>query len=135
MLSKVTSFALFGLAGVPISVETDINHGLPAFELVGLADAAVKESKERVRSAIKNSARKFPDRKITVNLAPADIKKEGAFLDLPIAIGLLKASEQLVGAETDGIVFWGELALDGALRPVNGVLPLLISARGRMNFV
>jgi len=131
MLSKVTSFALFGLAGVPISVETDINHGLPAFELVGLADAAVKESKERVRSAIKNSARKFPDRKITVNLAPADIKKEGAFLDLPIAIGLLKASEQLVGAETDGIVFWGELALDGALRPVNGVLPLLISARDK----
>ena len=67
MLSKVTSFALCGLAGVPISVETDINHGLPAFELVGLADAAVKESKERVRSAVKNSARKFPDRKITVN--------------------------------------------------------------------
>ena len=131
MLSKVTSFALCGLAGVPISVETDINHGLPAFELVGLADAAVKESKERVRSAVKNSARKFPDRKITVNLAPADIKKEGAFLDLPIAIGLLKASEQLVGAETDGIVFWGELALDGALRPVNGVLPLLISARDK----
>ena len=105
MLSKVTSFALCGLAWVPISVETDINHGLPAFELVGLADAAVKESKERVRSAVKNSARKFPDRKITVNLAPADIKKEGAFLDLPIAIGLLKASEQLVGAETDGTYF------------------------------
>lgn len=131
MLSKVTTFALSGLNGVPISVETDINNGLPAFELVGLAEAAVKESKERVRSAIKNSCRKFPEHKIIVNLAPADIKKEGAYLDLAIAVGLLKASEQLVNAPTDGIVFWGELALDGSLRPVNGILPLLISAKDR----
>lgn len=129
MLSKVITFALNGLSGVPIAVETDINNGLPAFEIVGLADAAVKESRERVRSALKNSFRRFPDRKITVNLAPADFKKEGAFFDLAIAIGLLKASEQLVNCNTEGIVFWGELALDGALRPINGILPLLISAR------
>ena len=129
MLSKITSFALNGLTGVPIAVETDIHNGLPAFEIVGLADAAVKESKERVRSAIKNSCRKFPDRKIIVNLSPADLKKEGSVFDLAIAVGLLKASEQLVDADTEGIVFLGELALDGALNPVNGVLPLLISAR------
>ena len=102
MLSKITSFALNGLTGVPIAVETDIHNGLPAFEIVGLADAAVKESKERVRSAIKNSCRKFPDRKIIVNLSPADLKKEGSVFDLAIAVGLLKASEQLVDADTEG---------------------------------
>ena len=95
MLSKVTTFTLNGLTGVPIVVETDINNGLPGLDLVGLADAAVKESKERVRSAIKNSGRKFPDKKMTVNLAPADIKKEGSYLDLAIAIGLLKAKSTL----------------------------------------
>ncbi len=129
MLSKITTFTLTGLTGVPIAVETDINNGLPGLDLVGLADTAVKESKERVRSAIKNSGKKFPDKKMTVNLAPADIKKEGSYLDLAIAIGLLKASEQLENVNTDGIVFWGELALDGSLRSINGVLPLLISAK------
>lgn len=137
MLSKVTTFTLNGLTGVPIVVETDINNGLPGLDLVGLADAAVKESKERVRSAIKNSGRKFPDKKMTVNLAPADIKKEGSYLDLAIAIGLLKASEQLEEINVEGYVFWGELALDGSLRPINGILPLLISARDRgyKNFI
>lgn len=129
MLSKVTSFALSGLEGVPVEVETDINNGLPAYELVGLPDAAVKESRERVRSALKNSGRRFPQNKITVNLAPADLKKEGSYFDLAIAVGILKATGQLEGADCGGIVFLGELALDGALRPVAGILPLLISAK------
>lgn len=131
MISKVTSFALTGLDGVPVEVETDINNGLPACDLVGLPDAAVKESRERVRSAIKNSARRFPVNKITVNLAPADLRKEGSCFDLPIAVGILKASEQLSGVSCEGVVFLGELALGGALRPVAGILPLLIAAKAR----
>lgn len=130
MLSKITSFALCGLEGVPVEVETDINKGMVAYDLVGLPDAAVKESKERVRSAIKNSALRFPVNKITINLAPADIKKEGAQYDLPIAISILIAGDQLT-ADTCGIVFLGELALDGALRPVTGILPVLISAKAK----
>ncbi len=137
MLSKVKSFALAGLEGVPVEVETDINNGLPAYELVGLPDAAVKESRERVRSALKNSGRKFPTQKITVNLAPADLKKEGAHFDLAIAVGILKATEQLPGVDCSGYVFLGELALDGALRAVQGILPLLISAKaaGYVRFI
>lgn len=131
MLSKVISFALVGLEGVPVEVETDINNGLPSYELVGLPDAAVKESKERVRSALKNSGRKFPAQKISVNLAPADIRKEGSYFDLAIAVGILKATEQLVGADAGGCVFLGELALGGELRPVAGILPLLISAKAK----
>ncbi len=129
MLSKITSFALNGLEGVPVDVETDINKGMVSFDLVGLPDTAVKESKERVRSAIKNSAFRFPVSKITINLAPADIKKEGALFDLSLAISILKASGQLSG-ETD-FVFLGELALDGSLRPVAGLLPVLISAKNK----
>ncbi len=128
MLSKITSFALDGLAGVPVEVETDINKGMVSYDLVGLPDAAVKESKERVRSAIKNSGFVFPVNKITVNLAPADLKKAGSHYDLPLAVSILVASDQL--AATD-FVLLGELALDGALRPVKGMLPLLISARDR----
>ena len=123
------SFALSGLDGVPVEVETDINKGMVSYDLVGLPDAAVKESKERVRSAIKNSRFVFPVNKITVNLAPADIKKEGSHYDLPLAISILIASDQL-GVNTD-FVFLGELALDGALRPVTGLLPILISARDK----
>ncbi|MGN0804394.1 MAG: YifB family Mg chelatase-like AAA ATPase [Candidatus Coproplasma sp.] len=130
MLSKIISYALVGLDGVPVEVETDINKGVVSYELVGLPDTAVKESKERIYSAIRNSALRFPINRITVNLAPADIKKEGSQYDLPIAISLLVASEQLC-AETDGIVMLGELALDGSLRPVTGILPILISAKNR----
>ncbi len=128
MLSKITSFALDGLNGVPVEVETDINKGMVSYDLVGLPDAAVKESKERVRSAIKNSGLVFPVNKITVNLAPADLKKAGSHYDLPLAVSILVASDQL--AATDCVLL-GELALDGALRPVKGMLPLLISARDR----
>ena len=131
MISHVTCFALTGLEGVPVTVETDVNKGVPAFEMVGLPDAAVKESKERVRSALKNSGFSFPVVKVTVNLAPADLKKEGASFDLAVAVGLLKASEQLVGADLSQIVFLGELSLDGSLRPVRGLLPILISAKAR----
>jgi len=127
MIAKINGFALLGLDGVPIEVEVDINNGLPAFEVVGLADTAVKESKERVRSAIKNSGRSVPIKRITINLAPADVKKEGSILDLAIAIGVLTASTQLQ-AELSDIVFLGELSLDGSLRRINGVLPILISA-------
>ena len=129
MLSKVTSFALIGLNGVPVEVEADINKGLTSYELVGLPDAAVKESKERINSAIRNSRLHFPVNRITINLAPADIKKEGSHYDLPIAVAVLQASGQLGGSSANGFVMLGELALDGSLRPVAGILPMLISAK------
>ena len=137
MLAKITSFALVGLEGVPVEVEADINKGMTSYELVGLPDAAVKESRERINSAIRNSRLHFPVNRITVNLAPADIKKEGSHYDLPIALAILMASGQLEGAETEGIVMLGELALDGSIRPVQGILPALISAerRGFKNFI
>ena len=130
MLARVQSYALLGLDGVAVTVEADVSRGLPAYEIVGLPDAAVKESKERVRSAVKNSALEFPAHKITVNLAPAYVKKEGTSFDLPVAVCLLLASGALQ-ASADGIVFLGELALNGDLRPVTGVLPALISARDK----
>ena len=130
MLARVQSYALLGLDGVAVTVEADVSRGLPAYEIVGLPDTAVKESKERVRSAVKNSALEFPAHKITVNLAPAYVKKEGTSFDLPVAVCLLLASGALQ-ANADGIVFLGELALNGDLRPVTGVLPALISARDK----
>ncbi len=129
MLAKVKSYALYGLVGFPVDVETDVSGGLVKFEIVGLPDASVKESKERVRSAIKNSGRKFPNSKITVNLAPADIKKQGAYLDLAIAIGILKASLAGIPDNASEYVLIGELSLDGSLRAVSGILPMLISAK------
>ena len=131
MLAKVTSFALVGLDGIPVEVEADINRGMTSYELVGLPDAAVKESKERIYSAIHNSRMRFPVNRITVNLAPADIKKEGSHYDLPIALAILKAGEQIGGADFGGLVMMGELALDGSIRPVSGILPALISAKKR----
>ena len=130
MIAKIQSYALSGLDGVAVTVEADINKGLPSYEIVGLPDTAVKESKERVRSAVKNSGLNFPAHKITVNLAPASVKKEGSAFDLPVAVSILKAYGELE-AETDGYVFLGELALNGDLRPVTGVLPALISARDK----
>ena len=128
MFAKVKSLTLNGLTGEVIDVETDVNNGLPCFDIVGLADTAVKEAKDRVTFAIKNSGRKIPSKKITVNLAPAFVKKEGSSLDLAIAISLLTATEQLVPCE-EKYIFIGELSLDGSLRRVNGVLPIIISAR------
>lgn len=130
MIARVQSYALSGLEGVCVTVEADVSRGVPSYEMVGLPDAAVKESKERVRSAVKNSALEFPMHKITVNLAPAYVKKEGTSFDLPVAISLLLGYGTLQ-ANVEGIVFLGELALNGDLRPVSGVLPALISARDK----
>ncbi len=128
MIAKVKSCGLLGIDGYIVEVETDISNGLPAFEVVGLPDTAVKESKERVRSAMKNSGLDFPQRRITVNLAPANIRKEGPFYDLPICIGLLRSSGQLPGEEPDAYLFLGELSLNGTLRPVTGALPMVLCA-------
>ncbi len=137
MLAKVKSYALDGIEGYAIDTEVDINAGLPGYELVGLASTATKESKERVRSAMKNSGLLYPMKRITVNLAPADTKKEGSAFDLPIAIGLLAASEQIVSKKYKDFVIVGELGLDGRLRHVNGIMPLLLSAlqKGERKFI
>ena len=108
MLAKVRSCAVIGLEGVIIEVEVDISPGLPAFTIVGLPDAAVQEARERVRAAIRNSGVTFPTKRITVNLAPADLKKAGPAYDLPIAIGILLSSEQ-ISAELNGCILLGEL--------------------------
>lgn len=128
MISILKSTALCGIDGYIVDVETDISNGLPGFDIVGLPDAAVKESKERIRAAIKNSKLVVPSKRITVNLAPADVKKEGAHFDLPIALGILGASEQLDADKLKNAIFLGELSLNGDLRRISGVLPMVISA-------
>lgn len=129
MLAKVNSSAVVGLDAVPVEVEVDIaTQGLPSFTIVGLPDKAVEEARERVRSAIKNSGADFPAKRITVNLAPADLPKEGPSYDLPIALGILIASEQLK-ADISNSFFMGELSLDGRLRYTNGILPQVILAK------
>ncbi len=129
MLAKVVSFGLKGVDGYKIDIETDVSNGLPHFEIVGLADTAIKEAKERVRSAIKNSAFEYPVKRITVNLAPADIKKEGPIYDLGIAVAILSCNEEYQIKNEKDFVFIGELSFDGSVKKVRGVLPLLISAR------
>lgn len=128
MLSKVKACVLQGLEGSIVEVETDLSNGLPGFNIVGLADTAIKEAKERVRSSIKNSGYKFPVSKITINLAPANLKKEGSQMDLPIAVGVLSASK-IIKNQIDDICFIGELSLDGKITKVDGALPLVISLR------
>ncbi|SMB95429.1 magnesium chelatase family protein [Thermanaeromonas toyohensis ToBE] len=128
MLAIVHSVVLIGLEGQQVRVEVDISNGLPVFTIVGLPDVSVKEARERVRAAIKNSGFEFPLRRITVNLAPADVKKEGPIYDLPIAIGVLAASGQLEGGYLPKDLFLvGELSLEGSLRPVPGVLPMALA--------
>lgn len=132
MLAKIFSGATVGLSGVPIEVEVDIaSQGLPAFNIVGLADRAVEEARERVRSAIKNSGADFPPKRITVNLAPADLPKAGPSFDLPMAVGILVASGQLPPNDFSKNLFLGELSLDGSLRSTAGVLPMALLARER----
>ena len=121
MISKVTSYALLGLDGIPVEVEADISRGMPKFDVVGLPDTAVKESKERVRTAIKNSGKNFPIAQITVNLAPAEIKKEGSKLDLAIAVAILRVSEEGLTRNISDTVFLGELSLDGEIRSVTHI--------------
>jgi magnesium chelatase family protein len=129
MLAKVTSCALQGLDGVIVEVEVDTSRGMPGLTVVGLPDAAVKESRERVRSAIKNSGLIYPGKRITVNLAPADIRKEGPAYDLPIAVGVLIASEQVWPQAVEDAMIIGELSLDGSVRHVDGILPVASIAR------
>jgi len=129
MLAKVYSSSLLGIDAYTVEVEVDLARGLPRFNIVGLPDVAVKEARERVTSAIKNSQFDFPVRKITVNLAPADIKKEGSSLDLPIALGILKATGALKKDELPNYSILGELALDGSVRRINGALPIALKLK------
>ncbi len=129
MLSIIKSFGLTGITGYSVRAEIDINQGLPGYDIVGLVGTAIKESKERVRSAIKNSGLRYPTNKITINLAPADTKKEGPIYDLAIAVGILSASNQVKIDKSKDYVFLGELSLDGTVRKINGVLPILIAAK------
>ena len=128
MLSKTNSCAVIGLDGEIVEVEVDISSGTTAFNVVGLPDKPVQEARERVRAAIKNSGYRFPNQRITVNLAPADLRKEGPAYDLPIAVGILMASGQ-VPEPTDRALFLGELSLDGRLRHTQGILPMVGLAR------
>lgn len=128
MLSIVKTMSLHGLDGFLVEVEVDISSGLPYWEIVGLPDISLKESKERVRIAIKNSEEEFPSRRIVVNLAPANTKKEGSFFDLPIAIGILLSTLRIQNEELDDYILIGELSLDGKIKKVNGILPMCIEA-------
>ena len=129
MLAKVLSAAIVGLEAELVSVEVDIVNGSPYFALVGLPDAAVRESRDRVYAAVKNSGLNFPLHRITVNLAPADLRKEGPAYDLPIAVGMLAATSQVWHNQLDDSLFFGELSLDGSARHTKGVLPLAAMAR------
>lgn len=128
MLAKTFGSAVYGVNALTITIEVNVTQGINFF-MVGLADSAVKESEQRVDSAIKHLGYKMPRQKVVVNLAPANIKKEGSAYDLPIALGILKASEQLFSEELENYVIMGELSLDGSLRPIKGVLPIAIEAR------
>ncbi len=128
MLARVLSCATVGLDGLLVEVEVDVGNGPPGLFIVGLPDAAIQESKERVKAAIRNAGARFPHGHVTVNLAPADVRKEGPAYDLPIAVGILVASGQVDADLADAIVV-GELGLDGAVRHINGILPMVSLAR------
>ncbi|HEY3315850.1 MAG TPA: YifB family Mg chelatase-like AAA ATPase [Bacillota bacterium] len=129
MLAAVRGFALRGIEAVPIQVQVDVANGLPGFEIVGLPDVGLREARERVRSALRNSNFTFPMRRVTVNLAPADMRKEGPGFDLPVAVGILEACGQLPEAALAGVAMAGELGLDGSIRPVKGALSMALAAR------
>ena len=131
MLAKVYSVAVSGLDAYSVEVEVDLAAGLPMFTVVGLPDLTVRESRERVRSALRNSGFSFPQRKITVNLAPADLRKEGAAFDLPIAVGILAAEGIIPAAVLRELVMVGEVSLEGAIKPVHGALSMALACRGR----
>ncbi len=129
MLAKLRSLAVLGIDAFEIGIEADTSEMLPGLTIVGLPDSAVRESRERVMSAIKNCGFQFPNRKITINMAPADMKKEGSGFDLPIAIGLLIASSQIDIVNPERFCIAGELSLDGTVKPIKGVLSMAIKAR------
>ncbi|MEC7433876.1 MAG: magnesium chelatase domain-containing protein, partial [Pseudomonadota bacterium] len=129
MLAIVHSRASIGVSAPPVTVEVHLSGGLPALSIVGLPETGVRESKDRVRSALLNAGFEFPARRITINLAPADLPKEGGRFDLPIALGILAASGQIPPESLESHEFLGELSLDGALRPLKGILPAVLAAR------
>ena len=129
MISKIHSVVPYGFAGKLVEVEGDMNKGLPAFNIVGMANKTINEARERVRSAIVNSDFSFPDKKVTINLAPAELPKDGAYLDLPIALSVLVLSGQLIKSDTRGKVFVGELSLNGEVKPVRGIINIVETAR------
>ncbi len=129
MFSRVRSAAVLGVDAYIVEVETDLEQRLPSFSTVGLAEGAVRESKERVTSAVKNSGYFFPQKKVTVNLAPADVRKEGSAFDLPIAVGIIAADGHIPPDRLEDLVIVGELSLDGSLRYVRGVLSMAMAVR------
>lgn len=129
MLSTVKSIALHGLQGYLVNIQVDVSSGMPSFEIVGLPDTSIKESKERVKTAIRNSTFEFLSRKIVVNLAPASTRKEGSIFDLPIAVGILIASNIISNICLEDTIFMGELSLDGSVEPIKGILPICIEAK------
>ncbi len=129
MLSIVKSIALHGLQGYLVNIQVDISAGMPSFEIVGLPDTSIREAKERVKTAIKNSTLEFLSRKIVVNLAPASTKKEGSIFDLPIAVGILMANGFIYNADLTDTILIGELSLDGSICPIKGILPICIEAK------
>lgn len=129
MISMVKSMCLHGLEGYLIEVQVDVSGGLPCFEIVGLPDTSIREAKERVKTAIKNSGFELQSRRIVVNLAPANTKKEGSYLDLPIAVAILLNIGEIQNQDLESTIFIGELSLDGKINKINGVLPICIEAR------
>src|SRR5438046_5922498 len=128
MLASLRTAALFGVDACAVHVEVDVSFGFPNFAMVGLPDASVRESRDRVRAAIRNSGFEFPPHRITVNLAPADVRKAGSSFDLPIALGLLATSGQMKRSSVEDTVVLGELSLDGAINAIRGVLPIAVAA-------
>ena len=129
MLARIDSCAVLGIEAHLVQTQVDVGPGLPSFTVVGLPDLAVQESRERVRSAVRNSNFSFPAHRVTVNLAPADIRKEGPAFDLPMALGVLAATEQISGSDMGNLLAVGELSLDGSVRPISGMLPIALAAR------
>ena len=129
MLASLRTAAVFGIEACPVQVEVDVSFGFPRFTMVGLPDASVRESRDRVRAAIRNSGFEFPAHRITVNLAPADVRKAGAAFDLPIALGILAAQGVVERREIADCVLLGELSLDGSIHPTRGVLPVAAAAK------
>ena len=129
VLASVRTAAVFGIEACLVQVEVDVSFGLPAFQMVGLPDASVRESRDRVRSAIRNSGFEFPPHRVTVNLAPADIRKAGSSFDLPIALGVLAAAGHITRRDIADVLLLGELSLDGGIQTARGVLPIAAAAR------
>jgi magnesium chelatase family protein len=129
MLARLRSAAVFGVDAYPVLIEVDVSFGLPSFTMVGLPDTTVRESRDRVRLAIRNSGLEFPPHRVTVNLAPADVRKAGSSFDLPIALGVLATTGQLPAAALEGTLVLGELSLDGSINAIRGVLPIAVAAR------